>query len=216
RTASQNGDSQKQSEMAHYFFLSVSRFFQLHLYVGEHDTPVCEYCHVSGITLALPCHTDRHIPSALPIEVFGHMVYSWVCKHPDLCARSRRTSGLPWRPGSGPRPPVRSVVVRYSSPVPRASPPPRLHATFAAPIRPYATPFMPSTSAVLLCCSPSRHDRTPQRPSSTLGPASLSGRCCTRVRGRSASPRAGGRSRWPSRAVSPRASRRAWSATKSF
>jgi len=26
-------------------------------------------------------------PSAVPIEVFGHVVYSWVCKHPYLYAR---------------------------------------------------------------------------------------------------------------------------------
>ena len=34
-------------------------------------------------------------PSASPIEVFGHVVYFWVCKHPYLYARSRRTSGPP-------------------------------------------------------------------------------------------------------------------------
>jgi len=39
--------------------------------------------------------TDRGLPSAIPIKVFGHVVYSWVCKHPYLYARSRRTSGQP-------------------------------------------------------------------------------------------------------------------------
>ena len=33
------------------------------------------------------------LPSAVPIEVFGHVLYSWVCKHPYLYARSRRTVG---------------------------------------------------------------------------------------------------------------------------
>jgi hypothetical protein len=32
-------------------------------------------------------------PNAVPIEVFGHVVYSWVCKHPYVYARLRRTSG---------------------------------------------------------------------------------------------------------------------------
>ena len=53
-------------------------------------------------------------------------------------------------------------------------------------------PFMPSTSAVSRCCSRDRRGRTPRQPSSTLGPASLSGRCCTTVRGHLASPPAGG------------------------
>ena len=35
------------------------------------------------------------------------MVYSWICKHLYLYARSRRTSGHAWRPVSGPRPPLR-------------------------------------------------------------------------------------------------------------
>src|SRR5262249_19670287 len=43
-----------------------------------------------------------------------------------------------------------------------------------------------------------------------------SARCCIRVHGRSASPRACGRSRWLPRSVSPRASLRGWSATKPF
>src|SRR5713101_4949102 len=29
------------------------------------------------------------LPSALPIEIFWHVVYSWICKHPYLYARSR-------------------------------------------------------------------------------------------------------------------------------
>ena len=45
------------------------------------------------------------MPSALPIAMFWHMVYFWIGKHPYVCARSRRTSELPWRPGAGPRPP---------------------------------------------------------------------------------------------------------------
>ena len=130
--------------------------------------------------------------SALPIEVFGHVVYSWICKHLYLYARSRRTSGQPWRPVSGPRPPLRYAAARCFWPVPRGSRRPRLHASSAVPIRPSATPFMPSTSAVWPCCSRARRDRTPCQPSSTLGLASLSGRCCTRVRGHSASPPAGG------------------------
>jgi hypothetical protein len=36
-------------------------------------------------------------PSAVPIEVFWHTVYSAVCKHPSLYACSRRTSGQQWR-----------------------------------------------------------------------------------------------------------------------
>ena len=32
-------------------------------------------------------------PSAVPIKVFGHVVYSWACKHLYLYARSRWTSG---------------------------------------------------------------------------------------------------------------------------
>jgi hypothetical protein len=38
------------------------------------------------------------IPSAVPIEVFGQVVDSWIYKHLYLCARSQRTSGLPSRP----------------------------------------------------------------------------------------------------------------------
>ena len=156
------------------------------------------------------------MPSAVPIEIFGHVVYSWVCKHLYLYARSRRTSGQPWRPVSGPRPPLPYDAARSSSPVPRGSQPPRLRASCAAPIRPSATRFMPSTSAVLLCCGLSRHDRTRRRRSSTRASASPSGRCCTRVRGRLASPPVGGRWRWPPRSVLPRDSPRAWSATKLF
>jgi hypothetical protein len=33
------------------------------------------------------------LASAIPIMVFGHVVYSWACKHLYLYARSRRTSG---------------------------------------------------------------------------------------------------------------------------
>src|SRR5207248_5252313 len=76
------------------------------------------------------------LPSAVPIEVFWHVVYSSVCKHLYLYARSRRTSGQPWRPGSGLRPPVPYAGARSSSPVPRASRRPRLLAASAAPIRP--------------------------------------------------------------------------------
>ena len=78
-------------------------------------------------------------PSAVPIEVFWHVVYSWVCKHPYLYARSRRTSGQSWRLVSGPRPPLRYAAARFSLPVPRASRPPRLRTTCAAPIRRCAT-----------------------------------------------------------------------------
>src|SRR5437016_12520147 len=104
----------------------------------------------------------KRLVSAIPIEVFGHVVYSWVCKHLYVYARSRRTRGQPWRPVSGLRPPLPSAAARFSSPVPRASRPPRLRASCAAPIRPSATRFMPSTSAVLLCGGHSR-----QRPHST-------------------------------------------------
>jgi len=156
------------------------------------------------------------LASAVPMKVFGHVVYSWTCKHLYLYARSRRTSGQPWRPGSSPRPPLPYDAAKSSSPVPRVNRPPRLRTTCAAPIRPSATRCMPSTSAASRCCSPSRPDRTPPRPFAMLGSANPSGRCCTRVHGRSASPRAGGRSRWPPRSVSPRASHRAWSATKPF
>ena len=52
-------------------------------------------------------------PSAVPIKVFGHMVYSWVCKHLYVYARSRRTSGSPWRPGFGLRPPLPYDAVRF-------------------------------------------------------------------------------------------------------
>ena len=103
------------------------------------------------------------------MAIARHVVYSSVCKHLYLYARSRRTSGLPWRPVSGPRPPLPYAAARSSSPVPRASRPPRLRTTCAAPIRPSATPFMRSTSAASLCCSPSRRARTPWRPSSTAG-----------------------------------------------
>ena len=71
-----------------------------------------------------------------------------------------------------------------------------------------------SASRPRRAASPSRRARTPRRPSSMLGPASPSGRCGIRVHGRLASPPAGGRSSWPPRSVSPKASRRAWSATK--
>ena len=114
---------------------------------------------------APPCRR----PSAIPIEVFWHVVYSWICKHLYLYARSRRTSGPPWRPVSGLRPPLPYAAARSSSPVPRASRRPRLPATCAAPTRPCATPFMPSTSAVSRRCSRTRRDRTRRRPSSTLG-----------------------------------------------
>ena len=67
-----------------------------------------------------------------------------------------------------------------------------------------------------LCSSPSRRARTPRRPSSMLGPARPCGRCCIRVHGHLASLPAGGRSRSPPRSVSPKASRRGWSATKLF
>ena len=42
--------------------------------------------------------------------VFGHVVYSWICKHLYLFARSRRTSGPLWRRVSGPRPPYRTPL----------------------------------------------------------------------------------------------------------
>ena len=155
-------------------------------------------------------------PSALPIEPFGHVVYSWVCKHPDLCARSRRTSGLPWRPGSGRRPPLRYAAARSSSPVPRGSRPPPLHATCTVPTRPCATPFMPCTSVASPCSSRNRRGHTPRLRSWTLASASPSGRCCTRVPGRLASPQAGGRSPWLPRSASPRGSPRGSSATKPF
>ena len=141
-----------------------------------------------------PCHR-RASPSAVPIEAFWHVVYSWVCKHLYLYARSRRTSGQPWRPVSGPRPPLRSGAARASSPVPRDSQPPRLHTNSAVPIKRSATPFMRSTSGVSPCCSLSHRDRTPRRPSSMSGPASPSEHSSIRVRGRSASRPAGGPSR---------------------
>src|SRR5262249_35295189 len=70
--------------------------------------------------LSLRNHQLRGLdhPSAPPIEVFGHVVYSWVCKPLYLYARSRRTSGQPWRPVSGPRPPLPCAAARSSSPVP--------------------------------------------------------------------------------------------------
>ena len=120
------------------------------------------------------------------------MVSSGICKHLYLYARSRRTSGPPWRPGSGPCPPLRYAAARCFWPVPRGSRRPRLHASYAVPIRPSAMPFMPSTSAVWRCCSRDRRGLTPRQPSSTLGLASLSGRCCTRVRGTFGKPT----SRW--------------------
>jgi hypothetical protein len=144
-------------------------------------------------------------PSAVPIEAFWHVVYSSVCKHLYLYARSRRTSGSQWRPVSGPRPPLPSVAARSFSPVPRASRPPRLPGSCTVPTKPYATRFMPSTSAGSRCCTPSRRARTRRQPSSMRGPARPSGRCCTTVRGRSASPPAGGPSNSLPRSVSPRA-----------
>lgn len=41
------------------------------------------------------------------------MVDYWLCKHHYLCARSRHTSGLPWRPVSGPRPLLRYVAAYH-------------------------------------------------------------------------------------------------------
>src|SRR5262245_264825 len=61
------------------------------------------------------------LASAVPIEIFWHVVYSSVCKHLYLYARSRRTSEPPWRPVSGLRPPLQYAGARSCSPVPRAS-----------------------------------------------------------------------------------------------
>src|SRR5919199_5280650 len=156
------------------------------------------------------------MPSAVPIEVFWHVVYSSVCKHLYLYARSRRTSGSPWRPVSGPRPPLPSVVARSFSPVPKASRPPRLRGSCTVPTKRSAMPFMPSTNAVSRCCILSRRVRTRRRPSSPQRSASPSGRCCTRVHGPSASLPAGGPFSLPPRSVSLRGSRRGWSAMKPF
>jgi hypothetical protein len=92
--------------------------------------------------------------SAVPSEVFWHVVYSSVCKHHYVYARSRRTSGQPWRPLSGPRPPLLYAAARSSSPVPRDSQPPRLHTNSAVPIKRSATPFMRSTSGGLAVLQP--------------------------------------------------------------
>ena len=135
-------------------------------------------------------------PSAVPKEAFGHVVYSWTCKHLYLYARSRRTSGQRWRLGSGPRPPLRSAAVKSSSPVLRARRRPPLRMLCAAPIRPCAMRCMRFTSAALGRCSRNHRARTPRRRSSMPGLASPSGRCCTTVPGRSASRRAGGPWRW--------------------
>ena len=67
--------------------------------------------------------------------MFWHVVYFWICKHPYLCARSRRTSGRPWRPASGRRPPLLSGAVRSSSPAPRASRLPRLPGSCTVPTK---------------------------------------------------------------------------------
>ena len=160
--------------------------------------------------------TPGEAPSAVPSEVFGHVVYSSVGTHHEVYARSRRTSGQPWRPVSGPRPPLLYAAARSSSPVPRDSQPPRLHTNSAVPIKRSATPFMRSTSGVSPCCSLSHRDRTPRRPSSMSGPASPSEHSSIRVRGRSASRPAGGPSRWPPRSVSPRALPHGSSATRPF
>jgi hypothetical protein len=86
--------------------------------------------------------------------------------------------------------------------------------TCAVPTRPCAMRFMPATGVASRCCNPFRHARTPRPLSSTPGPASPSGRCGTTVHAPSASPPAGGPSSWPPKSVSPKSSRRAWSATK--
>jgi hypothetical protein len=143
-------------------------------------------------------------PSALPIEVFWHVVYSWICKHLYLYARSRRTSGQHCRPDSGLRPPLRYAAARSSWPVPRGSRRPPWPATCSAPTRRCAIPFMRSTSAALRGSNRNHPGRIPHLRSSPLESASPCGRCCTRVPGHSASPRAGGRSHWPPRSVSPR------------
>ena len=88
---------------------------------------------------------------------------------------------------------------------------PALHRSDGAQRHSCLPPARPRGAAAAIVAP--AHDR---RPSSTRAPARPSGRCCTRVRGRSASPPAGGRSRWPPRSVSPRGSRRGWSATKPF
>ena len=148
--------------------------------------------------------------------VFGHVVYSWVCKHLYLYARSRRTSGLLWRPVSGPRPPLPYAAARFSLPVPRASRPRRLRTTCAAPIKPSATRRMRSTIAVARRCSRNRHAPIPSPRSLPLASARPCGRCCTRAHARSASRRAGGPSRWPPRSASPKGSHPGSSATKPF
>src|SRR4029450_857554 len=113
-----------------------------------------------GELLATYHHTLQRVrsacqePSAIPIKIFGHVVYSRICKHLYLCARSRRTSGLPLRPVSGPRPPLPYVAARYSSPVPKGSQQLRLHAPCTAPTKAYATLFMRSTSVRSPRCSP--------------------------------------------------------------
>jgi hypothetical protein len=96
-------------------------------------------------------------PRAIPIMVFWHVVYAWVCQHLYLYARSRRTSGPLARPVSGPRPPLPSAAAKGSLPVPRASRRRRLRTPYAAPIRPSATRCLRSTLAASRRCSRNRH-----------------------------------------------------------
>ena len=85
--------------------------------------------------------------SALPIEVFGHVLYACIGKRPYWCARSRRTRGLRSRPVSGPCPSVPYAAARCFWPGPRGSGRPRLRASSAVRIRLSAMPCMPVTSA---------------------------------------------------------------------
>jgi hypothetical protein len=71
-------------------------------YIAEDNPARCIDAFVDSLDLGAlgfrrprPAATGRpaYEPSAVPIEVFGHVVYFWVCKHPDVYARSRRTSG---------------------------------------------------------------------------------------------------------------------------
>jgi hypothetical protein len=145
-------------------------------------------------------------PSAVPIMVFGHVVYSWVCKRLYLYARSRRTSGQPSRPVSGPRPPLPYAAAKSSSAVPRASRPRRLRTTCAAPIRPSATLCMRSTSAVAPRCSRNRHAPTPSPHSLPLESARSLRALLHQSPRTFGKPTSGGPSRWPPRSVSPRGS----------
>ena len=98
----------------------------------------------------------------------------------------------------------------------RGPPTTAIAGSLRAPIRPYVTSFVSSIIVVSRCSSPSRRARTPRRPLPMLDLRGPAGAAASESADVWASPRAGGRSRSPPRSVSPKVSRRGWSATKPF